>query len=178
MNEPFEPEQSVEPKKEKWSRGRIAIGCGVALIIVVCACAILGAAGVGLLAYWGREPEGLSIQTEYPWTVQVDDEFIFILTLHNTGDKVISVGDIDLDEAFSGSILDGAVVERTEPTMGKDFSITGIKTFLYDRPLNPGETQEITFYLRAKEIGDFGGSIGVFVGDNAVRGDASISILP
>ena len=69
-------------------------------------------------------------------------------------------------------------VNSFEPEMQKDFSIAGIKTFLYDRPLNPGETQKVTFYLRAKEIGDFGGSIGVFVGDNAVRGDASISILP
>lgn len=178
MDEQKELGQSTETKKDNKRFGRIAIGCGLVLLIFICSCGLLGAATLGLFSYFGSEPEGLSLQTQYPWTVQVDDRFELILTLNNSGNNTITVESIDLDEAFGDSILDGTVVERTEPDMEKDYSIPGIKSFLFNQSLGPGETQEVIFYLRAIEIGDHGGTIGVYVGGRATRQDVSISVLP
>jgi len=178
MDEQEELVQATETKKEKRRYGPIAIGCGIFLLLSICGCVVFGAATIGLFSYWGSEPEGLGLQAQYPWTVQLDERFELILTLNNSGNGSITIDSIDLDESLSGSILDGAIVERTEPEMDKDYSIPGIKSFFYKETLAPGESQEMTFYLRATEKGDHGGTIGVYVGGQATRQDVSISVLP
>ena len=180
MEQPNSLNQQTESTGNPDNRTRnIVIGCGIIALVFVCACALLGSATIGLFSYFGREPEGLAMQIEYPWTVQVNESFELIMTLRNSGDSTITIQEIDLDEALGGSILDGSVVERTDPPMEKDYSIPGIKSFLFNQSIGPGETQEIVFYLRAIEAGDFGGTVGAYLpGGQAVRQDTSISVLP
>lgn len=141
-----------------------AIGCGVLVVLSACGCLIFGAGSVGLLTYFGREPENLSIEYSLPYSVVRGEEFELLLTLSNAGDSEFTVNDIDLDEAFSDSILDGAIVLWTDPPMERDYSIPGIKTFQYNRSIPAGETRHVTFRLQAVTSGEFGGSIGIYVG--------------
>jgi hypothetical protein len=134
-------------------------------------CIFILAGGAGLVAKFGGEPEGLSAEYSMPGLVTKGETFELVINLTNTGNADILISDIDLDEAFGGSILDGAIVLSTEPPMQKDYSLSGIKTFKYDRTLIPGETQTVRFSLQAVNTGEFGGSIGIYVGDKAKRFD-------
>jgi hypothetical protein len=139
-------------------------------ILVVCIC--LGCAGtVGVLYYFGREPETLSIDYSMPSVVRNGENFDLVITMTNTGSTSFTVNDIDLDELMGGSILDGAMVIGTEPEMKRDYSVSGIKTFTYNQVLEPGQTKQAVFHLQAMIVGEFGGSIGVYIGDNAKRFD-------
>jgi hypothetical protein len=151
---------SSRPKWWLW----VAIGVGI--------CCCLSIAGtVGLLAYFGRTPEGLTVQYDMPTVVKNGQTFDLVLEVTNTGSETVMVNDIDLDEAFGGSILDGCVVLETEPDMERDYSVPGFKTFYYNQPVGPGETKVITFHLQATTVGEFGGSIGLYVGDLSSRID-------
>jgi hypothetical protein len=152
-----------EPTKPKW-------WIWVAAVVGICCC-ITVAGLIGVFAYFGREPEALSLEYDIPGVVQKGENFELVLTLTNTGTENLTISSIDLDEAFGGSILDGSTVLDTEPAMEKDYSLEGIKTFNYGKPIQPGETKTLTFHLQATEVGEFGGSIGVYVGDISKRID-------
>jgi hypothetical protein len=149
-----------------FSGRNVAIACGVLAVLTICACALTT---VGVFAYYGREPETLTVEYSIPYTVTRGEEFELVLTLTNTGNEAVYVGDIDLDEAFGGSILDGAITISTDPYMDRDFSTSGIKTFKYDRSIPAGTSAQVTFRMQAVAVGEYGGSIGVYVGDIAAR---------
>lgn len=139
-------------------------------ILAVCIC--LGCVGtVGVFYYFGREPENISVDYSLPPVVKKGENFDLVITIRNTGSQPLTVEDIDLDELLGGSILDGAIVLTTEPEMERDYSVSGIKTFLYNQTLQPGETKQAIFHLQATTVGEFGGSIGVYVGDISKRLD-------
>jgi hypothetical protein len=139
-------------------------------ILAICIC--LGCAGTfGLFYYYGQEPENLTIDYSMPAVVRKGENFDLVITMTNTGSTALIVDDIDLDEVMGGSILDGAMVLSTEPEMERDYSISGIKTFLYKQTLQPGETRQAIFHLQATTVGEFGGSIGIYIGSNAKRFD-------
>ena len=139
-----------------------------AIAVIACCCLIL-AGLVGIFVYFSREPENLSVDYSAPSLVKNGENFDLILTLTNAGSEPMTVAGIDLDEAFGGSILDGCIVLETEPFMERDYSLEGIKTFRYDQILQPGETKKIIFHLQATTVGEFGGSIAVYVGDISKR---------
>ena len=163
INSPTDKNRESTPKGNHVWRN-VAIGCGVLVVLSVCGCLIFGAGSVGLLTYFGREPENLSVEYSLPYSIIRGEEFELTLTLSNTGDSEFTVNDIDLDEALSDSILDGAIVLWTDPPMERDYSISGIKTFQYNRAIPPRETRQVTFRLQAVTSGEFGGSIGIYVG--------------
>jgi len=142
----------------------------VAVAVGVCCCLAI-AGTIGVLAYFGQEPENVSVEYDMPSVVSNGETFDLVLRVTNQGTETITVSDIDLDEAFGGSILDGSVVLGTEPTMERDYSVEGLKTFFYNQPIQPGETRTITFHLQATTVGEFGGSIGLYVGDHSKRID-------
>lgn len=170
INSPTDKNRESTPKGNHVWRN-VAIGCGVLIVLSVCGCLIFGAGSVGLLTYFGREPENLSVEYSLPYSVIRGEEFELLLTLSNSGDSEFTVNDIDLDEMLSGSILDGAVVLWTDPPMERDYSMQGIKTFQYNHAIPPGETRQVTFRLQAVTSGEFGGSIGIYVGGLAKRID-------
>jgi hypothetical protein len=146
-------------------------GCLAVVGLGICVCLFVFLGGAGLIAKFGGEPEGLSAEYTMPGLVQKGENFELVINLTNMSDAELFVTDIDLDEAFDSSILDGAVVLSTDPPMQKDYSLSGIKTFYYNRALGPGETHTVRFTLQAVNPGEFGGSIGIYVGDKAKRFD-------
>jgi hypothetical protein len=166
---PMEINSSTDKIRESTPKGNhfwryAALACGALVILSACGCLIFGAGSVGLLTYFGREPENLSVEYSLPYSVMRGEELELLLTLSNTGDSEFMVNDIDLDEAFTDSILDGVIVLWTDPPMERDYSIPGIKTFQYNRAIPAGETRQVTFRLQAVTSGEFGGSIGIYVG--------------
>lgn len=155
--------ETESPKKTKW---------WVWLIAIVLGCICLACAGfVAFVAYFGQEPEGLSLNYSIPPVVQKGESFDFVLTITNSGTQPVTVNDIDLDEVLGGSILDGCTVLDTEPHMERDYSLEGVKTFKFNQAINPGESREVIFHLQANQAGEFGGSVGVYVGDKSKRID-------
>jgi hypothetical protein len=106
-----------------------------------------------------------------PSVVRKGENFDLVISMTNTGSTPFTVDDIDLDEVMGGSILDGSMVLTTDPEMERDYSVSGIKTFYYKQTIQPGETKQAIFHLQATTVGEFGGSIGVYIGDNAKRFD-------
>lgn len=136
------------------------------LLVILGGCCLLSCmAVIGLLAYFGRYPENFTAEYSMPSIVNRGDTFDLVISMTNTGAETITVGDIDLDELYGGSILDGAIVLTTEPEMQRDYSLNGIKTFRYNRTIGPNETQTVVFHLQATTAGEFGGSIGIYVGN-------------
>lgn len=140
-----------------------------ALVIVGVCCCLTVLGTVGVLAYFGREPENVTVEYDMPPVVTKGENFDLVLTVTNNGNETITVNDVDLDEAFGGSILDGSIVMDTEPTMERDYSLEGIKTFAYNRPIEPGQSATIIFHLQATTLGEFGGSMSVYVGNISKR---------
>lgn len=138
----------------------------VAVIIGVCCC-LTCAALIGFVAYFAREPENISVEYDMPGVVTKGENFDLVITVANHGTENIIVSSIDLDQALGGSILDGCIVLDTDPFMERDYSIEGIKEFNYDKPIAPGQIQTFTFHLQATTVGEFGGSVGVYIGDLA-----------
>lgn len=151
---------SSRPKWWLWATLGIGICCCLAI-----------AGTIGLFAYFGRTPENVVIQYDMPTVVKNGETFDLVLSITNTGSETIMINDIDLDEALGGSFLDGSVVLETEPDMERDYSVPGFKTFYYNQPVAPGETKTVTFHIQATTVGEFGGSIAVYVGDIASRID-------
>ena len=141
--------------------------CGILLLLPISFCVILGIGGTAFIAYYAREPEFLDLEYSIPFSVNRGDEFDLVISLTNRGESDLFIGDIDLDQSFAGSILDGAVAVSTEPPMERDFSIPGIKSFEFNRPLAAGETQDVVFHLKAVTEGEVGGPVAVYVGDIA-----------
>lgn len=166
MNDNFAYPQIIDAEKKngvKW---------WVWLIVAILACVCLACAGTfGFFAYFAREPEGLSVDYSMPSVVQNGENFDLVITITNSGSAPLAVSDIDLDEAFDGSILDGSLVLETDPPMERDYSLEGIKTFVYNQSIAPGETKNVTFHLQATTVGEFGGPVGIYVGDIAKRID-------
>ena len=59
---------------------------------------------------FGSEPENLSANYSMQNLVEKGETFELVISMTNTGATDIEVADIDLDEAFDDSILDGLVV--------------------------------------------------------------------
>lgn len=136
------------------------------VLVVTGGCCLLAcAAAIGFVAYFGRDPENFTADYSMPPIVSRDEKFDLVITMTNTGTEPVQVIDIDLDQYFGGSILDGAMVLNTEPEMERDYSLDGIKTFRYNRTIGAGDTVTVVFHLQATTVGEFGGSIGIYVGE-------------
>lgn len=147
---------AAAPQDQRW---KWMFGCGVG-------CVVMGGltfiAIIGLLLYFGRDPENFLVDIDYPWQVAVGEPFDVVMEMRNTGDTEIEVGDIDLDEALSDSFLDGCRVLSSQPSMELDSAVPGIKSFHYNRLIGPGEVQTVTFTVEAIEAGKWGGTVGIY----------------
>lgn len=138
-----------------------ALGC--AALAAVCT----GVAFVALIAlaiFFGRDPEGVVVNMDYPREVVVGEPFDVVMELRNIGDEDVEIGDLDLDQVLGGSFLDGCDVVSTSPSMEMDASVPGFKSFHYNAILAAGETHTVRFTVEAREPGNWGGTVGINVG--------------
>ncbi len=150
---PAAPESS---NKWKW-----VLGC--AAMAAVCT----GVAFVALIAlavFFGRDPEGVVVNMDYPREVVVGEPFDVVMEIRNIGDEDAEIGDLDLDQFLGGSFLDGCDVVSTDPSMEMDVSVPGFKSFHYNATLEAGDTHTVRFTVEAREPGNWGGTVGISVG--------------
>jgi len=151
--------QEDKPKKKKiwlWWLG----GCG-----------LLACIAIGIIAYLlfssSNESYPLNGKVSFPSTVKNGDDFDFIITLTNSTTKPIFIKHIVLHQDLNAPyLLDGATVTSVEPPMDSEPFATGNDVqYLYFREIRPGETQTVTFHLRAKSTGIYYANVGVYAKD-------------
>jgi hypothetical protein len=146
-------------------RKKFLIGCGALILLSICCC-VLVLGNVGLSVYQGGFLDTLTVDYSIPSSVAKGEHFELVLTLTNTGSSDIQVNHIDLDQVVGGSILDGSTIISSDPPIDRYVSGPGYQSFVYHLPIPPGESRQVTLVLEAVNVGQFGGPIGIFVGDN------------
>ncbi len=163
-------------RQAKKNRSGWLIGCGGALIIGICLMAFLLLGGfAGLIALFGGEPEGLSVQVSVPTSqVQVGDSFEIRVALSNVGTQNINITEIQLPN----DLLANALVTGIEPsgTQGLDY---GDKTaFQFNLLIAPQGVETVLFHFEALNSGDISGDIGVPVGTRTSTSKMRVVISP
>lgn len=143
------------------------IVCGVIALLIVCGgLGLLGAFGV--LAYIGKGSEGISLQLNSPSSVSAGEDFRVVVTVANQGSQTAQLDRIDLSQ----SLAQKAQVSQVEPQAQ---AVNG-NSYTFDLPIDPGESQQVTFWLNAVEAGDISGEITVVSGNNTSSASIDLSV--
>lgn len=164
--------QQVRASK-KSTRTKWLTGCS-AVLLLICVCT---AVAVGLYVNSAGDLETLTATHSIPDSVLKGDRFEFILTLINIRDSDITLSHIDLDQVVGGSILEGSAFISSDPPADRYFLGSEYKYFVYHFTIPSVESRQVTFVLEATRSGEYGGPIGVFVGNKGKQiNDVTITI--
>ncbi len=160
MTQPQWNPQPNEPAAKKNSKNTW-ITCGIIALVVVCIGSFLLFGGLGaLVAVFGTEPEGLTIELSAPPTVKVGEDFVVGVRLGNTGNKTLKVTEIQLPQ----SLLEGAVFVKSQPASTGQMSYDGYTGFKYDLTVEPGTERTVEFSFRAVSGEEYSGEVEAIVG--------------
>lgn len=163
------------PEKKKIRSGWL-IGCGAGAIITLCVVTFVLIGGfAGLLALFGGEPEGLSVDVQTPSSqVNVGDHFTIIITLTNESIQNIPIKEIQLPNDLLASTL---VTEVSHAGVkGLDY---GDKTaYDFELLIAPTGSERIVFGFEALKAGDVSGTINVMVGTKTNSTGIRVVISP
>ncbi len=146
----------------KRSNRNLLIGCGVLVLAGACVAAILTLGGFGALAaIFGPDPEGLTVAVAVePATVAEGETFKLVITAGNEGSRPLTITGLDVPQ----SILDGALLTRTDPLDRGRSQLSSSLTLDYALEVPPGEQATLTLTFEALAAGDYRGDIDVVVG--------------
>lgn len=160
MTQPQWNPQLNEPVAKKNSKNTW-ITCGIITLVVICVGSFLLFGGFGILmAIFGAEPEGLTIEIIAPPTVKTGEDFVVGVHLGNTGNKTLNVTEIQLPQ----SLLEGAVFIKSQPASTGQMSYSGYTGYKFDLPLGPGTEQTVEFSFRAVSGVEYSGEVEAIVG--------------
>lgn len=133
---------------------------------MVLVCIVLGIVAFYLLSL-SKESYPLNGKVSFPSTVKQGDEFYFVITLTNPTTEPIFIKHVvlhqDLDAPY---LLDGATVTSVEPHMDSEpFAAGKDVQYLYFREIKPGETQTVSFHMRAESTGTYYTNVGAYAKD-------------
>ncbi|NPV76028.1 MAG: trypsin-like peptidase domain-containing protein [Anaerolineae bacterium] len=160
MTQPQWNPQPNEPSAKRNSK-KTWITCGIIALVVVCVGSFLLFGGLGaLVAIFGAEPEGLTIELSAPPTVKVGEDFVVEVHLGNTGNKTLKVTEIQLPQ----SLLEGAVFVKSQPASTGQMTYGSSTGFKFDLSLKPGAEQTVIFNFRAVSGEEYSGEVEAIVG--------------
>ena len=138
----------------------IFLGGCVFLVIMCFLCAGLGVFGFGEVY---KDLDELDIEYSKPEVIEEGDVFEWEIIVTNTGDKDIEIHEVEIEK----SILEGTEVLTSEPmfTSEEDTSALGFELLSYyyqDLVIEAGETETITFEMKARESGSFAGTVTLY----------------
>jgi len=135
------------------SKANTIIITGVVTFVLTSALWVAGIAG--LYWYFVASPPSFSVQIETPSEVQLEEEFLMVVTVTNPSDEDAELGSIDIYD----SLLDGFEILHVlpEPTDRADYF--DFHTAYFNTRLAPGESETYSYTLRAKEEGLWVGDI-------------------
>jgi hypothetical protein len=144
------------------------VGCGASLLLLclisTCAIGTIELAGT----HAARSP--LDVSLDCPGAVHAGETFEAVVHIHNPGDEPGADLAIDLDSSLELNLFDGISVAQSDPPYSSHWEGTpGHHFYEFDRTVMPGETQEITFQLKAERPGDFRGFLFVDITTSAGR---------
>jgi len=148
-----------KPKKNLW-----LWGCGGGIILV---CVVLGIV-FGFLFFTSTQPDLLDGNYSIPPTVKQGDKFDFVITMTNSTTQTVFIKHIVISDSIGDYFLNGASVVSTEPEMDVDIYDVNAFQYSYLRAIDPGETQTVTYHMRAKNEGVFTADVSAYT-DNPLE---------
>jgi hypothetical protein len=130
----------------------IVITAAITLVITSIAWIGIGVAGYYLMY---SKPPSFQIQVENPAVVELGEEFEVKVTVENTGTDDVNLANIDVYEG----LLDGFEITSITPKPRSSEKIIGYHSYNLFKNLAPGKTHDLTFKLKAKEVGYWTGDI-------------------
>ena len=164
-----------EPSQKKSNRAKWFIGCGAALVVTLCVILFIVFGGfAGLLALFGGEPAGLSVDVTLPTEpLYIGENFSIDISLANEGTKNLTVSQIKIPNdllqiAEMTAISHGGVkgLDFGDQT-GYDFNIE----------IAPNGQQMVQILLRAVAEGEVSGELGVVVGTKTSTREISLNVI-
>ncbi len=123
----------------------------------------------------------LTVEAAYPQTVSVGDQFDIVLTLVSQSDRPLSIRSLDLSPALDSSnewILAGATLTGVTPPVAQSDAVRGLHALLYERLLQPGETQVVTLHMAAFDAGQYDTDVAVYLPQATITArDIAIEIV-
>ncbi len=154
----YQPESAQKHKR----RTRWAVGCGVSALAILCIVTFLTVGGfAGLLALFGGDPQGLSLQVNTPASrINIGETFTISLDLTNEGNQNISIKEIQLPN----DLLEVALVTDVEPSSQQGLDYGDQTAFEFDLTIAPTGQETVVFTFEALAAGDISGDLEVSVG--------------
>lgn len=113
--------------------------------------------GLGVTGYFlvFSKPPTFEILVDHPDVVELGAEFDVKVTVRNSGSDDVNLANIDVYEG----LLDGFEISSITPKPRSTEKIIGYHSYSLFHTLTPGKSQDITFKLKAKEVGYWAGDI-------------------
>ncbi|MBG0785641.1 MAG: trypsin-like peptidase domain-containing protein [Anaerolineaceae bacterium] len=164
-----------EPSQKKSNRSKWFIGCGTAFVVILCIVLFIIFGGfAGLLALFGGEPVGLTVNMAQPTSpLSIGEEFSIDVHLVNEGTKNLTISQIKIPN----NLLEVAQVTGVTHggTAGLDF---GEQTgYDFNIEIAPNGQQTVQFLFRAVAEGDINGDLDVVVGTKTSTNAISLSVI-
>jgi len=102
-------------------------------------------------------PTDVNISAEVPLRVSLDDDFVVVARVTNTGGEPKTLIDVDVADSY----LKGIVIQRSEPPISDAMHvpIDNSQSYSFDLPIAPGGEVVVRFHAVAAHAGDFAGDI-------------------
>ncbi len=113
--------------------------------------------GIGAAGYWMmyREPPSFQIEVDYPEMVELGEEFEVKVSVENTGSDDVGLANVDIYD----ELMDGFEIIDVTPKPSSTERLWGYHSYNINKNLAPGKKHEVTFKLKAKELGFWSGDI-------------------
>ena len=166
----YDERENVRKQKSRWF-----IGCGAALVVTLCVILFIVFGGfAGLLAIFGGEPAGLSVDLTLPTEpLYIGQEFSIDISLANEGTKSLTVSQIKIPNDLL-QIAEMVAVTHNG-VQGLEF---GDQTgYDFNIEIAPNGQQTVQFSFRAVAEGEISGDLDVVVGTKTSTREISLNVI-
>lgn len=127
-------------------------GSGCALLVLLEAVALWGLLA---LVFNMRSPEGLAARVETPPTVRVGETFPLTLTVENRGAETFRLQNVAVRQETLGRFR----LSNPQPEPIASTELFGVRTWSYDKLVQPKDRWTVRFDATALEAGEVSGTL-------------------
>ena len=164
-----------EPSQKKSNRAKWFIGCGAALVVTLCVVLFIVFGGfAGLLALFGGEPAGLSVDLTLPTEpLYIGENFSIDISLANEGTKNLTVSQIKIPNELL------QIAEMTAISHGgvKGLDFGDQTGYDFNIEIAPNGQQAVQFSFRAVAEGEISGDLDIVVGTKTSTREISLNVI-
>lgn len=150
------------------------IGCGAALLVLLCIISFIGIGGIaGLVSFLSGEPVGLNVSVASPSSeVAVGEAFEIRITLSNAGSRNLTVSEIRLPNDL---LANSNIISITPAGIGSEV-YDGYAAYQYDLVIAPAGQETVVFAFEAFQAAKISGDIDIEVGRELVSSSLELVI--